>query len=66
MVTRKHFEIIADELKATLKGIGEDSGIFASGEISGFLQAVSAVCDGLKAINPRFDRHKFFERVKGR
>ena len=53
MLTRKHFEIIAREIKAG------DSRERDEPEQYGYRQAVRHVADALRQINPRFDADRF-------
>jgi hypothetical protein len=51
-LTRKHFEVIAEELRTNRPALLEDN--------AGYDRAVVAISRALRKINPRFDSDRFY------
>ena len=59
MMTRKDFEIVAEEMRHNRPGEFSQSPDYHKG----YMQAVKAIGFALVRINPRFDRDRFMQAV---
>lgn len=58
-MTRKDYERLAAELAEQYRDMTDPA------EVRGFWAAVCTVCDALERDNPRFDRNRFTDAVRG-
>ena len=63
MMTRKHYQIIANGFNAELKRLWQEdeNGLDRSHHITGVILAAKSVADELQEDNPRFDHTRFIE-----
>jgi hypothetical protein len=60
MITRKHFEAIADSIKNLKQGL-IDSGELIYSDLQLVIDMVDDMCDMCRQDNPNFDRDKFIK-----